>query len=127
MKASDCVFMSEGIILDGFIRESELHGPLRFRYRPCNSVDKAKLARRMSNQADAERKELIAAAFMAEKLESWEAEPDITKEVIAFQLHPAVNLKLYNILTGTWASDPVEDPTIPGTEDGVDLEEAAGN
>ena len=134
MRASECVYLPKGVVLEGYIKAAEgLHGPVRFCYRATNAVDKAKLQRRMEQQSDAARKELVTANFVAERLTEWDVldenseEVEITGEVIAEHLHPAVNLKLYHIVCGNWATDTIPDPLIPGTENGVDLEAEAGN
>ena len=130
MRASDCVFMPKGLEVDGFIKAAEgLHGELQFRYRPANAVDRAKLTRKMSALQDEEAKEKAAGDFVASRLTEWSVVDEegslapFTGEVITYHLHPAVNLKLYQIVLGNWPSDPIPDPLIPGTEDGVDPEE----
>lgn len=135
MQAADCVYLEDGVVLEGYIKASPLlHGSLWFRYNPTTAVDKAKLNRQMSQAgSDEERKERYAARFVASKLVEWDLETsggtpvEISEETIAYRLQSAVNLKLYQIVMGNWATDPIPSPAVPGTEDGVDLDRAAKN
>lgn len=111
------------IIPDGYTRPgriaavNELHGELNFTFRPMVPNERDDIYAVIRRFADDPRKynEVISKAI-ADKVQEWDARDTNGKTYPitprnAANLQPELFDKLYNVLMGTRASDPVEDQT----------------
>jgi hypothetical protein len=114
-------FVGDGYDYDGYIAEVDnLHGDVKFRYRPTTSEENAEFSRQVTNNMKNATK--LGVELIASKLISWSIPQSPVKELLA-KLQPVLFGKLLNIILGQRPSDelpagetPLENPNTDGEE-----------
>ena len=107
------LFIQDGQEYDGYIAEVEgLHPSLSFTFRPTSATDQAKLSASIRNVNDQEKKEKIIANWLASRIASWDAEVEVSGEML-LKMHQRPYGRLTDIIHGSAGSDPRPDGTVP--------------
>lgn len=115
-------FIEDGQVFDGCIaqvRGQSLDQPVTFRYRPADYVDLNRHYDAVAKDAalgklgDNEREVMANIRLLEERVQSWSL-GSVNAERLR-RLNPVVAGRLYGIVIGTEASDPMPGGTVPET------------
>ena len=99
------LFIDDGYTRDGFVDEEPgLHPSLSFKYRPVTLTERSRLLFDVGAEAQPEQGDAVNAKAIAAHIVSWEPDRPPTVENL-LKLHPAVSIKLVNVICGYMPSD----------------------
>ncbi len=116
--------MTTQLIYDGYTRDGHINsyaGQLTFRYRPMLFADFKAMTAEAEKLAPRPQETLYAAAI-AERLVSWDAvdgpaaQPAAISTASVLRLPPNIRLRLWTIITGWEASDPIPNASKPESD-----------